>query len=178
MTNILALPQAQLGITTGTNEDWLDSVEYVYDDGSGNPDTQWPQLDLRGIKFWLQVRPNAVAAEVDIEGTTDDGTLLIGAYPEVGFLIFNVGEPIMRNLVPGSSYVADVVATADGYTRVTLQIDLTIVQGITREPFLKSPWTQSPLQGATETNVAVLRRAPMRIAASAGQRRLARAMVR
>jgi hypothetical protein len=176
MTNILALPQAQLSITTGTNEDWLDSVEYVYDDGLGHPETQWPQLDLRGITFWMQVRPIVDSAEVDIEGTTDDGTLLIGAYPEVGFLIFNVGEPTMRNLIPGP-YVADVVATADGYTRVTLNIDLTVVQGVTREPFLVSPWTQSPLQ-VTGANVTVLRRAPMRIAASAGQRRLARAMVR
>jgi hypothetical protein len=133
-TNILSLPLAGLEISTGTNEDWIDAVEYVMDDGTASP----PQLDLRGIKFWIQVRAAADDPQVVIEGSTDDDTLLIGTYPEYGFLIFNVLEARMRGILPGN-YVGDVVAMADGYTRVTLQIAMTIVEGVTREPFLRTP---------------------------------------
>ena len=97
-TNILSLPLAQLNVSTGTNEDWIDAVEYVMNDGSTSP----PQLDLRGILFWLQVRATAGDAQVVIEGTTDDGTMLIGTYPDYGYLIFNVLEARMRGILPGS----------------------------------------------------------------------------
>jgi hypothetical protein len=176
ITNILALPLANLAMSTGTNEDWLDAVEYVYDDGSGNLPNLWPQLDIRGIMFWLQVRPFDVAPEVDIEGTTQDGTMLIGTYPDIGFLVFNVGEPRMRVLVPGS-YVADVVATADGFTRRTLVIDLTVTQGITREPFLMSPWRQEVVL-APPNLTSLQARAPLRIAASPQQARIAKAIAK
>jgi hypothetical protein len=136
-TNILALPTVLLTVTTGTNEDWIDAVQYVLDDEM--IDTTTPnQCDIRGITFWLQVRPRAEDAEVIIEGGTIDGSLKIGDFPNFGFLIFNILESRMRNQFPGD-YVADVVATADGFTRNVLQITLTIVQGVTREPYLISP---------------------------------------
>jgi hypothetical protein len=136
-TNILSLPLTQLIVSTGTNEDWIDAVEYVLDDDMAATPTP-NQLDIRGITFWLQVRPAADNAEVVIEGSTEDDSLKVGDFPNFGFLIFNVLEERMRGQFPGD-YVADVVATADGFTRVILQITLTIFQGVTREPFLLSP---------------------------------------
>jgi hypothetical protein len=127
-TNILALPLAQLDILTGNNEDWLESVMYVIDDGTASP-TQ--QIDLRGIKFEMEVRRSPPLSEVIISGSTDDGSLLVGTAPDYGYLMINVVFDRMKNQ-EATAYVGDIVALADGYRRVAIQFNLTIFEGITR----------------------------------------------
>jgi hypothetical protein len=132
MTNILALPLTQMAITTGNNEDMVESVLFQVG-GTGSPALGVPpeQLDLRGIDFDMYVRRSPTDHEVLMTASTDDHTLSVGAFPDVGFLLFAVPITSMQSRLPGT-YVADVVATADGYTRRCLVIELTIVEGITR----------------------------------------------
>ena len=125
MTNILALPLVALAIKTGNNEDWIDTVKYVVGDPTG------PQLDLRGIAFLMEIRRQASDHEVLLTGSTSDLTISIGAFPNYGFLIIHFNDETMATMQAGS-YVADVVAQADGFERRTLDITLTIVEGVTR----------------------------------------------
>src|SRR4249920_2670652 len=108
-TNILSLPLATLFITTGTNEDWIESLKYLIPDGSGNPDN-YPQLDLRGIDFEMEVRHAAPDHEVVINASTADGSLKVGTYPNYGWLLFDISVEIMKRQVP-DSYVGDIVAS-------------------------------------------------------------------
>jgi hypothetical protein len=132
MTNILALPLTNMSITTGNNEDMIESVLFQVG-GTGSPDLGIPpeQLDLRDIDFNMYVRRSPTDHEVLMTASTDDQTLSIGSFPNVGFLLFAVPLESMQRRLPGT-YVADVVATADGFTRRCLIIELTIVEGITR----------------------------------------------
>jgi hypothetical protein len=132
MTNILALPLTQMSVTTGNNEDMIESVLFqVGGTGSAALGVAPQQLDLRGIDFNMYVRRSPTDHEVLMTASTDDQSLSVGAFPNFGFLLFAVPVTSMQNRLPGS-YVADVVATADGYTRRCLVITLTIVEGITR----------------------------------------------
>jgi hypothetical protein len=36
MSNLLAMPLVQLAIETGTNEDWIDSIKFLIDEGAGS----------------------------------------------------------------------------------------------------------------------------------------------
>lgn len=132
-TNILALPLVQAVIDTGNNEDWVDTIQWLVDNGSSDPSTM-PQLDLRGLEFQMEIRRMTADAEVIIEASTWEGTLGIGAPPNYGFLIIYVPlASVMQYKEPGS-YVGDIIAidpTAP-FTRVCVQIELTIVQGVTR----------------------------------------------
>jgi hypothetical protein len=128
-TNILALPLVRLTVETGTNEDWIDTLKYVVDDGSPDP----PQLDLRGIRFRMEVRRRPEDHEVIISASTDDGTLTIGTSPDYGVLIFNIPDDIMK-LKKAGVYVGDVLASDETFARVAIQIDLTVVEGITKPP--------------------------------------------
>jgi hypothetical protein len=132
MTNILALPLTQMSILTGNNEDMVESILFQVG-GTGSPTMGVPpeQLDLRGIDFNMYVRRSATDHEVVMTASTDDHTLSVGAFPNVGFLLFSTPAETMLLRPPGV-YVADVVATADGMTRRCLVIELTIVEGITR----------------------------------------------
>jgi len=132
MTNILALPLTQMSIMTGNNEDMVESVLFNVG-GTGSPSLGVPaqQLDLRGISFNMYVRRSPTDHEVLMTLSTDDQSLSVGAFPNYGFLLFVAPVTSMQMRLPGT-YVADVVATADGYTRRCLVIDLTIVEGITR----------------------------------------------
>ena len=127
LTNLLAMPLAILQVQTGTNEDWIDSVKYVVDTGETDP----PQLDIRGILFEMEVRRQTDDHEVVISATTEDGTLSIGEAPDFGFFLFNIDKEVMKRQTPGK-YVADVVGIDAEFRRVTIQIDLTIFEGITR----------------------------------------------
>jgi hypothetical protein len=124
-TSILALPLAAAEIETGTNEDWIDSLLYLVGDETG------PQLDLRGIRFDMEIRHRAPDAEVVLTASTADGRIKIGEYPNFGYLIINVDNSEMLTKRPGE-YVGDIVASDDTYTRRTVTIDLTLIQGITR----------------------------------------------
>jgi len=128
MTNLLAVPLVKLTVETGNNEDWVDSVKFVV--GVGDPDTL-PQLDLRGITFEMEIRYLSQGHEVVLDGTTADGTLQIGTPPDFGFFIFNIPLAEMQLLRAGT-YIGDVVGRDASHTRVCMQIDLTIVEGVTK----------------------------------------------
>ena len=124
------MPVVLLTIETGNNEDWIDSIKYVVDDGSADP----PQLDLTGIQFEMEVRHRPTDHEVVFAASTTNSTIMVGAPPDNGFLVIQVPlDPTMRPQEAGS-YVADIVGHDGTYTRVVAQIALTIVEGITRQP--------------------------------------------
>jgi hypothetical protein len=124
-TNVLALPLAHLTIAVGNNEDWIDCIEYLVNT------TGSPQLDLRGIDFDMEIRRLPDENEVILTASTATGTLFVGTPPNYGYLIFYVPESTMKYLRAGQ-YVGDVTASADGFERVCLTIDFTIIEGITR----------------------------------------------
>jgi hypothetical protein len=133
-TNILALPLAQMQVETGNNEDWIDSILYQVD--PNDPlvlPADWPQLDLRGINFQMEIRHSPEDHEVIIEASTKDGTLAIGAPPNFGFLLINVPIHEMKAKFAGS-YVGDITATVGDIVRVIVQMDLTILEGVTKSP--------------------------------------------
>ena len=129
-TNILALPTVIMSIETGNNEDWIDTIKYLVDDGSGITD-QMPQLDLRGIDFEMEIRRRPENHEVVIRASTAEGTMAIGAAPNYGFLIIYVPLSTMQTQ-DAQSYVGDIRASDGNFSRVCAQIDLSIVLGITR----------------------------------------------
>ena len=128
LTNILALPLAAVTIETANNEDWIDAFMYV-----AGPDGTYPQLDLTGIRFEMEVRRTPPDHEVILHATTADGTgaLTIGAFPDVGYLIIGFKQSAME-LQEAGTYVGDIVASAEGYTRRTITFNLTIIEGIVR----------------------------------------------
>jgi hypothetical protein len=129
-TNILALPLAQMSIQTGTNEDWFETLKYVIDDGSTLVENM-PQLDLRGIGFEMEVRRQSSEHEVILSASTKDKRLIVGAPPDYGFLLVRIDNDVMK-LIRAGEYVGDIVATDEQYTRVAVQFNLTLVEGITR----------------------------------------------
>jgi hypothetical protein len=133
MSNILALPLVTIQATTPTNGDWVDSIKYVVSPGGsapGDPST-WPEMDLRGISFWMEVRRSADDSEVILVLSTDNRKLAIGAFPNVGYLLFYVTAQEMSSKEPGS-YVADMVANDGEFTRKVIDMQLTITDGVTQ----------------------------------------------
>jgi hypothetical protein len=124
-TNLLAMPLVQMSVLTGNNEDWIDSILYTVDVIDA------PQLDLRGIRFDMEVRRQAPANEVVIRASTENATLAVGEPPNWGYLLINVPHDKMKIQSVGS-YVADVIGTDEQYQRVVIQMTLEIVEGITR----------------------------------------------
>lgn len=138
MTNLLAMPRVAMTIATGSHEDWIDSIKFMVDDGSGQTDL--PQLDIRGIEFEMEVRRSVPDHQVVINASTDDGSLYVGDPPDYGFLIINIDLAEMKIQQPGN-YVADIVGREFAGSapnkvlmaqRVIATIELTIVQGVTR----------------------------------------------
>jgi hypothetical protein len=133
MSNVLALPLVEVTVETGNNEDWVDSIKFVVDTGTGLPPEDMPQLDLRGITFDMEIRREASDNEVIFAASTDTGTLKIGTPPDFGFLIINVPFAEMQEHLAGS-YVGDIVGRDEQYRRVTVRIALSIVEGVTKPP--------------------------------------------
>jgi hypothetical protein len=131
-TNILALPQVSVQVETGNNEDWIDSVKYLVEDPETTIDN-YPQMDLRGINFEMEIRRSAIDHEVVLHASIGEGTLAIGTPPDYGFLIINIPRAIMHNQLAGN-YVGDIIASADGFYRVCMQINLAIIEGVTKWP--------------------------------------------
>jgi hypothetical protein len=127
-TNILSLPLAHLTVVTGNNEDWIDTILYLVTNADGTPG---PQLDLRGISFDMEIRSQPPAHEVILRATTDDGSLSVGAPPNVGYLIFYVPLAVMQYRAAGD-YVGDIRARDGQFDRVALTLDLTILEGVTK----------------------------------------------
>jgi len=137
MSNVLALPLVSVGVQTGNNEDWVDSIKYVVDPADGTTDSSlWEQLDLRGISFSMEIRRDAADVEVIFGASTENGTLKIGDAPDFGFLIIQVPLAEMKDH-PAGTYVGDIVGTDGIYTRTTIQIALEILEGITKQPVNK-----------------------------------------
>jgi hypothetical protein len=130
VSNLLAMPLVVMEISTGTNEDWVDSIKWLVDTG-GTDVSQFPQLDLRGIEFEMEVRRSAADHEVVISASTEAGGLAIGEPPDVGFLLINVDASEMETQQPGI-YVADIVGRDAETERRVADIVLNIKQGITR----------------------------------------------
>jgi hypothetical protein len=128
-TNLLALPLLLLTVETGNSEDWIESVKYLVD--TADPVENKPQVDLRGIEFEMEVRRSSQSHEVVLAATSDDGSIAVGEPPDFGYLIINVGFGEMKLLQAGK-YVADIRGKDDKYTRICIQIDLTVFDGITR----------------------------------------------
>ena len=123
-TNILSIPLAHAEIVTGTNEDWVDCLKYIVG-------TDGPQLDLRGIGFELEIRRRPPDHEVILRASTEDGSISVGASPNVGYLIFYVKESVMEQR-QADTYVGDVRASDAQYQRVILTLEFQIIQGVTR----------------------------------------------
>ena len=133
MSNLLAMPLVQATILTGTNEDWIDTIKYVPENGLAPEDPNALQMDLRGIEFEMEVRRAANANEVVLAGSTKDGSLSVGAPPNYGFLIFNVGIDAVKIVQPGN-YVGEIVGRDERYSRRVVQFDLTVVEGVVKWP--------------------------------------------
>ena len=129
-TNILALPLASMVIQTGTNEDWIDSLVFLIPDGSGIV-AQYPQLDLTGISFRMYLRREPDDVEVILSASTDDGSLMIGDYPNNGYLIIAIDNDEMKARQAGA-YVGDIVASDHEFTRRCFTFSLNLVEGVTR----------------------------------------------
>jgi hypothetical protein len=125
-TNILAIPKAHAVIQTGTNEDWLDCIEYVVGTDPGGP-----QLDLRGIAFEMELRRRPPDHEVILHASTADGSISVGASPNFGYLIFYVKEAVMEQR-EADLYVGEVRASDGQYQRIILTMEVEIIQGVTR----------------------------------------------
>lgn len=130
-TNVLAIPLATMTVDTGRNEDWVESIVYRVGDSTIVDINTLPQLDLRGIEFEMEVRRRPEDHEVILTVSTALQNMFIGAFPNIGFLIWNVSAEDMQKRQAGS-YVADVIARAGNHVRKIIQMDLTIVEGITR----------------------------------------------
>jgi hypothetical protein len=143
-TNVLALPLVAITVVTGTNEDWLDAVEYVVDNGTGQAISAMPQLDLRNITFDMEIRRTVEDSEVVLGASTDTGTLKVGDPPDWGFLLLQISIVEMQNLTPGT-YVGDITGRDSFNTRVTIQIALTIIEGVTRQPVNKRVLIEAPV---------------------------------
>jgi hypothetical protein len=121
-TNILLLPIAIIAITTSTNADWLDGLEY-WDDIP--PDGQ--PISLEGIEFAMEMRTSPPVATVVLRATT--ANKLIRVYANTWQLIVPASTML---LVPPGGYVFDLLGFGDGYTRNLAQAQVTVLQGVTR----------------------------------------------
>ena len=131
MSNLLAMPLVTLSVITGNNEDWISSVKYVVDDGSGVPAEDLPQFDLSGINFNMEVRRQAEDHEVVIRASSVNGEIAIGEPPDFGYLLINVPYEKVKNL-NAQKYVADIVGIDEISQRRVLIINIDLAQGITR----------------------------------------------
>jgi hypothetical protein len=129
MSNLLAMPQVRLDIETGNNEDWIDSIKFMVDTG----EPVLPQLDIRNITFEMEIRRAVADHEVVLTASTENNTLRIGAPPDVGFLLFYIPLAQMRNQRAGT-YVGDITGRDGIFTRTIAQINLTIIEGVTKQP--------------------------------------------
>jgi len=131
MSNLLALPLILLEVQTGNNEDWIDTVKYVAPvDGN---DLDPAQVDLRDIYFEMEIRRALGNHEVVLSANSDDGSLSVGVPPDYGYFVFYILADYMKHQVPGD-YIGDVVGRDDKFSRKIMQLQLTIVEGVTKWP--------------------------------------------
>jgi hypothetical protein len=129
-SNLLAMPAVEISVITGNNEDWIDSILFLVDDGSGNT-AGMPQLDLTGITFDMEIRATIDDHEVVIRASTEDNTLRVGDPPNFGYLLIGISHDTMKMQKAGA-YVGDIVGSDSISVRRCVGIDLEIVEGVTR----------------------------------------------
>lgn len=130
MTNLLAMPLVTLSIETGNNEDWIDAIKFLMDNG----EPELPQLDIRDIIFEMEVRSTSVSHEVILAASTEvNDTLQVGWPPDYGFLIIAIPVSTMKTIRPGD-YVADIIGRDMINSRVIAKMALTITDGVTIQP--------------------------------------------
>jgi hypothetical protein len=120
-TNILYMPPVTMDMTVGTNEDWIDGLEYQDLATPPNP------IDLTGITFEMELRSVAQAATVVLLAATDNDFIRVAG--NTWQLL--VPAPTML-LIPPASYVFDMLGFGDGYTRRLASGTVTVVLGVTR----------------------------------------------
>ena len=118
--DVWELPLIDLQFEVGTNEDWVDSIELLDEDGV-------TPLDLTGIAFRLQVRKTAPDHTVLIDASTAAGSLLVGN----GVVGLYVLEDTMHGVPPGD-YVLDIVGEKAGRTARLATGTVKVLQGVTR----------------------------------------------
>jgi len=79
----------------------------------------------------MEIRRSSPDHEVVLTGTTKDGTLAIGAWPDTGYLLINIDHEVMKVIQPGD-YVGDIVGNDAESIRRCILMTLSVVQGITR----------------------------------------------
>jgi hypothetical protein len=125
------MPLVDLKVQTSNNEDWIDSIVYYVDTGVTPPTDQ---LDIRGIIFEMEVRRSATDHEVVLSASTENGTIEVGMPPDFGFFLFQIPVTQMVNLPAADTYVGDIVGRDMFFTRQIMTIELTIIEGITKQP--------------------------------------------
>lgn len=131
-TNLFAMPLVTMTVQTGANEDWVSAIRYTVDASTMDPPPlEDPQLDLRGIRFEMEVRPTVPSHDVVITASTDDGSLTIGFEPDYGFFLFRVPWAVMQKQFPGH-YAGEVRGTDAFGTRRVIVVELEIVEGVVR----------------------------------------------
>lgn len=132
MSNILAIPLTHMEAQTGNNEDWIESIKYLV--GTTDDTTtidMLPQLDLRNIEFEMEIRRKPSDHEVVLAVSTANRRMGVGSFPNFGFLLIQVPLDDIKILAVGT-YVADVVARDGNFIRKIIDLDLIILEGITR----------------------------------------------
>jgi hypothetical protein len=79
----------------------------------------------------MEVRRKPHDHEVVLSASTADRKLGVAPFPNFGFLLLFIPIEEMKTRISGD-YVADVIAVDDVYTRKIIQMELTILEGITR----------------------------------------------
>ncbi len=125
-TNILELPQLQAAFNLANNADWTDKIQFLQEDGV-------TPLQLTGITFRGQMRPEADSPVVALTIGTSDGTLQVDG-PN-GMLIWDVPASMFDGMEAGN-YVFDLLAFGDGHTINLFQMagaaTVTMNEGVTK----------------------------------------------
>ena len=123
MTNILLLPEIEMQVLTGNNEDWIDVLLFL--DELGN------QVSLSAISFEMEIRRHVTDHEVLLKATSGNGEILV----------MGLGQGVMQITVPAASmqpipdgnYVMDMLAYAEGYQRrIVSGAPVVVFQGVTQ----------------------------------------------
>jgi hypothetical protein len=122
MSNLLILPLVQIVGTTGTNEDWLDGLAFFEDDAETMP------INILGIEFAMQMRQITEDATVALEASQADGRIIVTG----NYLYFDVPAAQMSTITP-ADYVFDVVGTDNKNSRIIVQGQYTVFEGVTRK---------------------------------------------
>jgi hypothetical protein len=131
VTQILNLPLLSFSVSTGTNEDWTDAWAYV--DAEGDP------ISGAGITLNMMLRRAAVDREAQVVASSVSGPLdglpLNGSlsWGGVGLNVITLAIPeATMEQIPAGTYVGEVQAAAEGYTKTIAVMGVEIVQGVVR----------------------------------------------